>query len=193
MPKAAKLQFGRHCNLQYQINPALALASTAGYPTAPDLGNAIAADSLLVLNRPAEESGHVLENAFDGNPTTWFRTKRDQALKTGAHEFTLALGERRMVNGFEIAPRNDQHWKYGQVRDFEVYIADNNGEWGAPVYRGQLAQKQQLQKVEFPAKAGTLFRFRVLSTQDQAADGTALDPMVTAADPAPGAKSSQSF
>lgn len=167
-----------------QINPAQALASTAGYPTAPDLGNAIAADSLLVLNRPAEESGHVLENAFDGNPTTWFRTKRDQALKTGAHEFTLALGERRMVNGFEIAPRNDQHWKYGQVRDFEVYISDNNGEWGAPVFRGQLAQQQQLQKVEFPAKAGTLFRFRVLSTQDQAADGTALDPMVTAADPA---------
>lgn len=176
-----------------QINPALALASTAGYPTAPDLGNAIAADSLLVLNRPAEESGHVLENAFDGNPTTWFRTKRDQALKTGAHEFTLALGERRMVNGFEIAPRNDQHWKYGQVRDFEVYIADNNGEWGAPVYRGQLAQKQDLQKVEFPAKAGTLFRFRVLSTQDQAADGTALDPMVTAADPAPASTVAKAF
>ena len=62
---------------------------------APDLGNEIAADSILVLNRPAEESGHVLENAFDGKPGTWFRTKRDQSVKTGAHEFTLALGERR--------------------------------------------------------------------------------------------------
>lgn len=191
--KSEKISIRQALQFDIQINPALALASTTGYPAAPDLGNAIAADSLLVLNRPAEEAGHVLENAFDANPTTWFRTKRDQSLKTGAHEFTLALGERRMVNGFEIAPRNDQHWKYGQVRDFEVYIADNNGEWGAPVYRGQLKQAQQMQKVEFPAKAGTLFRFRVLSTQDQAADGTALDPMVTAADPSAAPQVAKAF
>lgn len=179
--KTEKVSIRNALQFELSINSAQALAQTSGYPAAPELGNAVAADSLLVLNRPAEESGHVLENAFDDNPTTWFRTKRDQALKTGAHEFTLALGERRMINGFEIAPRNDQHWKYGQVRDYEVYIADNNGEWGAPAHRGRLQVLQTSQKVEFPAKAGTLFRFRVLSTQDQAADGTALDPMVTAA------------
>ncbi len=180
--KTPKTSIRQALQFDISINSALALTPTAGYPKAPELGNAIAADSLLVLNRPAEESGHVLENAFDDNPTTWFRTKRDQALKTGAHEFTLALGERRMVNGFEIAPRNDQHWKYGQVRDYEVYIADNNGEWGEPAHKGQLKQAEKAQKVEFAAKAGTLFRFRVLSTQDQAEDGTALDPMVTAAE-----------
>ncbi|WP_306523653.1 TIM-barrel domain-containing protein [Rheinheimera sp.] len=180
--KTPKTSIRQALQVDISINSALALTPTAGYPKAPELGNAIAADSLLVLNRPAEESGHVLENAFDDNPTTWFRTKRDQALKTGAHEFTLALGERRMVNGFEIAPRNDQHWKYGQVRDYEVYIADNNGEWGEPAHKGQLKQAEKAQKVEFAAKAGTLFRFRVLSTQDQAEDGTALDPMVTAAE-----------
>ncbi|MCT6698753.1 TIM-barrel domain-containing protein [Rheinheimera sp. 4Y26] len=180
--KTPKTSIRQTLQFDISINSALALTPTAGYPKAPELGNAIAADSLLVLNRPAEEPGHVLENAFDDNPTSWFRTKRDQALKTGAHEFTLALGERRMVNGFEIAPRNDQHWKYGQVRDYEVYIADNNGEWGEPAHTGQLKLSDKLQKVEFAAKAGTLFRFRVLSTQDQAPDGTALDPMVTAAD-----------
>jgi alpha-glucosidase (family GH31 glycosyl hydrolase) len=180
--KTPKTSIRQGLQFEINVNSALALAPTAGYPKAPELGNAIAADSLLVLNRPAEESGHVLENAFDDNPTSWFRTKRDQALKTGAHEFTLALGERRMVNGFEIAPRNDQHWKYGQVRDYEVYIADNNGEWGEPAHKGQLKQAEKAQKVEFQAKAGTLFRFRVLSTQDQAEDGTALDPMVTAAE-----------
>ena len=68
------------------------------------------------------------------------------------------------------------------MRDYEVYIADNNGEWGEVAHRGRLKVLQGSQKVEFPAKAGTLFRFRVLSTQDQAEDGTALDPMVTAAD-----------
>lgn len=162
-----------------QINPATALASTPGYPSAPELGNQVPADSILVLNRPAEESGHVMENLFDHNPATWFRTKRDQSLKTGAHEFTLALGERRMINGFEIAPRNDQHWQYGQVADYELYLADNNGEWGQPVVTGRLNKQQQLQKVEFAAKPGSLLRFRVLSSHDQLAGDA--DPMVSAA------------
>ena len=167
-------------NIRLTIPSSTALATTAGYGKAPDLGDAIPADSLLVLNRPAEEPGHPLENAFDDNPDTWFRTKRDQSLKTGAHEFVIALGERRMVAGFELAPRNDKHWQAGQVRDVEVYLADNNGEWGPPVYRGRLTMSQKLQQIKFKARPGALFRFRVLSTQDQAEDASLQDPMVTA-------------
>lgn len=160
-----------------RINAALPLNRTADYPAAPADDHSIAPDSMLVLNRPAEESGHVLENMFDGNPDTWFRTKRDQSIKTGPHEFVLSLGERRMIEGFSIAPRNDKHWQYGQVRDFEVYLADNNGDWGQAVYRGSLKQQQQAQRVNFPAKPGRLLRVRVLSTWDEAE----ADPMVTAA------------
>ncbi|MFZ6781349.1 NPCBM/NEW2 domain-containing protein [Undibacterium sp. Ji83W] len=169
-------------NQAYQFRLAVAankqLATTADYPPAPDLGNSIAPDSLIVLSRPAEEPGHPLENAFDGKPGTWFRTVRDQSQKTGAHEFSLALGERRMINGFEIAPRNDKNWQYGQVKDFEIYLADTNGEWGKPIYTGQLKKQEGKQKVEFAAKAGRLFRFRILSTHDQNDDGDAQDPMV---------------
>lgn len=176
--KTAKLPV----NQAYQFRLAVAankqLATTADYPPAPDLGNSIAPDSLIVLGRPAEEPGHPLENAFDGKPGTWFRTVRDQSQKTGAHEFSLALGERRMINGFEIAPRNDKNWQYGQVKDFEIYLADTNGEWGKPIYTGQLKKQEGKQKVEFAAKAGRLFRFRVLSTHDQNDDGDAQDPMV---------------
>ena len=166
--------------LNLNIDKNSALIATKGYSKAPALGDAIAADSLLVLNRPAEEPGHPLENAFDDNPDTWFRTKRDQSLKTGAHEFVIALGERRMVAGFALAPRNDKHWQAGQVRDVEVYLADNNGEWGPAIYRGRLAMNQQSQQVKFKARPGSLFRFRVLSTQDQAEDSNLQDPMVTA-------------
>ncbi len=163
--------------LTARINAALPLTATAGYAKAPAEDHSIAPDSLLVLNRPAEESGHVAENMFDGKAETWFRTKRDQSVKTGPHELTLALGERRMIDGFAIAPRNDKHWKYGQIRDFEVYLADNNGDWGKPVYRGSLKQQQQQQRVTFPAKPGRLLRVRVLSTWAEAE----ADPMVTAA------------
>ncbi|WP_325391742.1 NPCBM/NEW2 domain-containing protein [Undibacterium sp.] len=178
--KTAKVAVAKDYQLRVAIDSAAKLAATPGYPSAPELGNAIAADSLIVLNRPAEEPGHPLENAFDGKPGTWFRTLRDQSQKTGAHEFSLALGERRMISGFEIAPRNDKNWQYGQVKDFEVYLADTNGEWGKPVFTGRLKQLEGKQKVEFPAKAGRLFRFRVLSTFDQSDDGNAQDPMVLA-------------
>ena len=176
--KTGKLPVNQAYSFRLAIPTDKQLTATADYPAAPDLGNTVAPDSLIVLNRPAEEPGHPLENAFDGKPGTWFRTLRDQSQKTGAHEFSLALGERRMISGFEIAPRNDKNWQYGQVKDFEVYLADTNGEWGKPVYTGQLKKLEGKQKVEFAAKAGRLFRFRVLSTHDQNDDGDAQDPMV---------------
>ncbi|MFZ6733671.1 TIM-barrel domain-containing protein [Undibacterium sp. Ji42W] len=176
--KTAKLPVNQAYQFRLGIAANKQLATTADYPPAPDLGNTIAADSLIVLSRPAEEPGHPLENAFDGKPGTWFRTVRDQSQKTGAHEFSLALGERRMINRFDIAPRNDKNWQYGQVKDFEIYLADTNGEWGKPIYTGQLKKQEGKQKVEFAAKAGRLFRFRVLSTHDQNDDGDAQDPMV---------------
>ncbi|WP_230404302.1 MULTISPECIES: TIM-barrel domain-containing protein [Undibacterium] len=176
--KTAKIDVRLPVALDLFIPRELSLASTADYPAAPATGDVVAADSLIVLNRPAEEPGHPLENAFDGKPGTWFRTLRDQSQKTGPHEFTLALGERRLIKGFEIAPRNDKHWDAGQVKDFEVYMADSNGEWGKPIYVGQLKKQEAKQRVEFAAKAGRLFRLRVLSSHDQAEDGNAQDPMV---------------
>lgn len=176
--KTAKIDVRTPIAVDVDIAADTLLAKTADYPAAPATGDVVATDSLIVLNRPAEEPGHPLENAFDGKPGTWFRTLRDQSQKTGPHEFTLALGERRLIKGFEIAPRNDKHWEAGQVKDFEVYMADSNGEWGKPIYVGQLKKQEAKQRVEFPAKAGRLFRFRILSSHDQAEDGNAQDPMV---------------
>ncbi|MDC8757875.1 TIM-barrel domain-containing protein [Janthinobacterium fluminis] len=178
--KTASVAVRQAYRITLAIDAGAALAATPEFGSAPALGNAVAADSIVVLGRPAEEPGHKLENAFDGKPGTWFRTVRDQSQKTGPHEFVLALGERRMVAGFEIAPRDDKHWKSGQVRDFELYLGERNGEWGKPVFTGRLALRQDMQKVEFPARPGSLLRFRVLSTQEQAEDPTVQDPMVTA-------------
>ena len=169
--------------LSYRLAFATAPASPDDdYPAAPAQGRALPADSLLVVNRPAEEPGQPLENAFDDDPATWFRSVRNQSVRTGAHEWTVGFGERRLIDGIEMAPRNDKNWKHGQVRDYEIYIADSNGEWGEPVARGQLQLRQELQRIDFPARAGRLLRFRVLSTQNPDGDGAASgDPMVEAA------------
>ena len=166
--------------VQLNISEKATLASSKPYPKMPELGNSISADQIMVLNRPYEEPGLPLEFAFDGNPNTWFRTRRDESIKTGPHEFTLAFSERRMIAGFEITPRNDKNWQYGQVRGYEVYLSDRNGDWGEPVARGNLKLAQGMQKIEFTPMPGRLFRFRVLSVQDpEGSKGS--DPMVTAA------------
>lgn len=170
--------------LAFRIAIAADAAQTraSDYPAAPELGRAVPADSLTVVSRPTEEPGSPLENAFDGKPETWFRTTRNQAQRFGPHEWVLGLGERRLIDGLELAPRNDQHWKYGQVRDYEVYLADNNGDWGAPIARGRLKLEQGAQQISFRPTAGRLLRFRVLSTQNPDGDNAAsTDPMVTAA------------
>ncbi|KAF1015239.1 MAG: hypothetical protein GAK31_02730 [Stenotrophomonas maltophilia] len=162
--------------------PVAAAAPDDAYPAVPVLGRELPADSLLAVNRPAEEPGDALENAFDDDPGTWFRSIRNQALLTGAHEWAVGFGERKLIDGIDIAPRNDKNWKHGQVRDYEVYLGDSNGEWGAPVARGQLQLKEGVQRIDFPAHSGPLLRFPVLSVQNPEGDGaSSTDPMVTAA------------
>ncbi len=167
--------------LGFVLQGLTAAAGDEAFPAAPVPGRALPPDAMVVVNRPAEEPGHPMENAFDGNQATWFRTVRSQAVKSGAHEWVIGFTERRLVDGIEIAPRSDANWKHGQGRDYEVYIADSNGEWGAPVKRGRLALSKDMQSIAFPATAGRLLRFRVLGTQNPDGSGAAAtDPMVTA-------------
>lgn len=162
--------------------PVAAAPADDVFPNAPALGRALPADSMVVVNRPTEEPGHPLENAFDDDAGTWFRTVRNQAIHTGAPEWTVGFGERKLIDGIELAPRNDKNWKAGQIRDYEIYMADSNGEWGEPIAHGRLKLMQGTQKIEFMPHAGRLLRFRVLSVQNPEGDSTgSSDPMVLAA------------
>ena len=182
--KTPKRSIRHAAEFMLKISTDAVLAKGEDFPAAPVLGRQVPVDSLTVVNRPGEEPGHAIENAFDGKPETWFRTTRNQAMRAGPHEWVLSLGERRMIDGLALAPRNDKNWKHGQVRDYEVYLGDNNGDWGRPVQVGRLKLQEGLQTVNFakPA-AGRLLRFRVLSTHNAEADQAAskVDEMVTAA------------
>ncbi len=174
--KTGKLNVREAHNVIVEIDPGARFADGGHFPEKPAGDGAIGADALMVVSRPAEEPGHPLENSFDRDLDTWFRTVRDQSIAYGPHEFVLSLGGRRVIEGFRIRPRNDKYWKYGQVQNYEVYIADVNGRWGEPVATGVLEQTEEMQEVVFEPRAGRLLRFRVLSTHD---DG--VDPMVLGA------------
>ncbi|MEJ6006233.1 TIM-barrel domain-containing protein [Paucibacter sp. AS339] len=184
--KTAQRSIRHAAQFLVKISADTPLTLNEDFPAAPELGRQVPADSLTVVNRPGEEPGHPIENAFDGKHDTWFRTTRNQAMRAGPHEWVLGLGERRLIDGIELAPRNDKNWKHGQICDYEVYLGDNNGDWGKPVQTGRLRLQEGLQTINFakPA-AGRLLRFRVLSTHNPEGDGegvsaSAADPMVTA-------------
>ncbi len=174
--KAGRLTTDTDHVIAVELDPRAERTPSPAWPAMPAGDGTIPADALMIVSRSAEEPGHPLENAFDGDPDTWFRTVRDQSVAYGPHEITLALGGRRVVEGFRIAPRNDKYWRYGQVRDWELYVADVNGEWGEPAATGTLDNVEHEQTATFDPVAGRLLRFRVVSTHDDE-----VDPMVLGA------------
>jgi alpha-glucosidase len=101
---------------------------------------------------------------------------RSQAVRSGPHEWVLGFGERRLIDGIELAPRNDKHWKSGQVRDYEIYLATATAT-GAPRSSAAAWLAEDCRQIAFPPSAGRLLRFRVLSVQNPDGDGaSALRP-----------------
>lgn len=151
---------------QVNITVSSDITNTAPYPTMPDFGTAMSMDELKLISRPLEEPGYTYEKAIDGDPATWFRTSRDQSLSVGAHEFVLYLGERTAISGFDITGRTDKWWQYGQLKDYEIYVSDLNGDWGKPVHTGTLGHTKDKQQVRFEPIVGRLLRFRAVSLHD---------------------------
>ncbi|MDT8999083.1 glycoside hydrolase family 31 protein [Paucibacter sp. APW11] len=193
--KTAKRNIRQASSFTIRFAAGTAQTISSDFPAAPAAGREVPTDAITVVNRPAEEPGHGIERAFDGKPDTWFRTSRNQAMRAGPHEWVLGLGERRLIDGIELAPRNDKNWKYGQIRDYEIYLGDNNGDWGTPAAKGRLALQEGKQTISFKPAAGRLLRFRVLSTHNPDGEESAgADPMVTAANaPAGAAKAYNAF
>lgn len=173
--KLGQLNMRRLNQVKIAINKHQQAIKTKGYQKKPKGDRRIISSSIKIVSRPTEEPGYPLENAFDQSQDSWFRSVRDYSAQTGPHELVLSLGSRKAINGIELSPRNDKHWKYGQVRDYEIYMGDINGEWGEAIAVGRLEPKKDKQRIEFKTHTGRLLRLRILSTQEQ---GT--DPMVLA-------------
>ncbi|MCJ8275032.1 MAG: NPCBM/NEW2 domain-containing protein, partial [Psychrosphaera sp.] len=164
--KLAKASVRQAQQVDVYIEQGINLAQTKPYPIMPDYDTAMSMDALKLISRPLEEGDYTFEKAIDGDPATWFRTSRDQSLSIGAHEFVLYLGDRTAISGFDILGRTDKWWKYGQLKDYEIYMSDMNGDWGEPVHTGTLQHVKDTQEVRFKPIIGRMLRFRALSLHD---------------------------
>jgi len=118
----------------------------------------------------AGENG-VAQNAFDGNPATFWMTQWSPWGSTAAplpHEIQIDLGNRYTLTRVRYLPRQDE-WLNGNIQTAEIYVSEDGVNWGAPVaqpsftYSFDSNGKAKEMDVIFPATLGRMIRIRALT------------------------------
>ena len=101
----------------------------------------------------------------DGDPSTIWHTMYSITLAKYPHWVDFDTGKQKMIKGFTYLARQDGSLN-GCIKDYEIYVSNDNKTWGEPVAKGSFEKTAKLQKVMFgkPVKARYV-RLRALNEQ----------------------------
>ena len=101
----------------------------------------------------------------DGDPSTIWHTMYSITLAKYPHWVDFDAGKQKVIKGFTYLARQDGSLN-GCIKDYEIYVSNDNKTWGEPVAKGSFEKTAKLQKVMFgkPAKARYV-RLRALNEQ----------------------------
>ena len=101
----------------------------------------------------------------DGDPSTIWHTMYSITLAKYPHWVDFDAGKQKMIKGFTYLARLDGSLN-GCIKDYEIYVSNDNKTWGEPVAKGSFEKTAKLQKVMFgkPVKARYV-RLRALNEQ----------------------------
>ena len=101
----------------------------------------------------------------DGDPSTIWHTMYSITLAKYPHWVDFDAGKQKMIKGFTYLARQDGSLN-GCIKDYEIYVSNDNKTWGEPVAKGSFEKTAKLQKVMFgkPVKARYV-RLRALNEQ----------------------------
>ena len=105
-------------------------------------------------------------NLTDGDPTTIWHTMYSVTVAGYPHWVDFDAGESKVIEGVAYLPRQDESTT-GNVKDYEIFVTDDTGNWGEPVAKGSFSKDFRKKKVMFdkPVK-GRYIRFRALNAQN---------------------------
>jgi hypothetical protein len=137
-------------------------------PAAP--ANALPQEGLIPTKdwkvaRVSSESafnGKIAQNAFDGDPLTWWHTKFQGAAVEHPHELVIDLGREYTVRGFRYLPRQDASWN-GAVKDCEFYVSGDGERFDAKAASATLRKTKEAQQITCEPVRGRYVLFRALS------------------------------
>lgn len=101
----------------------------------------------------------------DGDPSTIWHTMYSITLAKYPHWVDFDAGKQKIIKGFTYLARQDSSLN-GCIKDYEIYVSNDNKTWGEPVVKGSFEKTAKLQKVMFgkPVKARYV-RLRALNEQ----------------------------
>ena len=101
----------------------------------------------------------------DGDPSTIWHTMYSITLAKYPHWVDFDAGKQKVIKGFSYLARQDGSLN-GCIKDYEIYVSNDNKNWGEPVAKGSFEKIAKLQKVMFgkPVKARYV-RLRALNEQ----------------------------
>ena len=101
----------------------------------------------------------------DGDPSTIWHTMYSITLAKYPHWVDFDAGKQKMIKGFTYLARQDGSLN-GCIKDYEIYVSNDNKNWGEPVAKGSFEKTAKLQNVMFgkPVKARYV-RLRALNEQ----------------------------
>ena len=101
----------------------------------------------------------------DGDPSTIWHTMYSITLAKYPHWVDFDAGKQKVIKGFTYLARQDGSLN-GCIKDYEIYVSNDNKNWGEPVAKGSFEKTAKLQKVIFgkPVKARYV-RLRALNEQ----------------------------
>ena len=102
----------------------------------------------------------------DGDPSTFWHTMYSITLAKYPHWVDFDAGKEKVIRGFTYLPRQDGSLN-GCIKDYEIYVSNDNKNWGNPILKGKFEKSTKLQKVMFgkPVKARYV-RLRALNEQN---------------------------
>lgn len=101
----------------------------------------------------------------DGDPSTIWHTMYSITLAKYPHWVDFDASKQKVIKGFTYLARQDGSLN-GCIKDYEIYVSNDNKNWGEPVVKGSFEKTAKLQKVMFgkPVKARYV-RLRALNEQ----------------------------
>ena len=101
----------------------------------------------------------------DGDPSTIWHTMYSITLAKYPHWVDFDAGKQKVIKGFTYLARQDGSLN-GCIKDYEIYVSNDNKTWGEPVAKGSFEKTAKLQKVMFGKPVKTRYvRLRALNEQ----------------------------
>ena len=102
----------------------------------------------------------------DGDPSTFWHTMYSITLAKYPHWVDFDAGKQKVIKGFTYLARQDGSLN-GCIKDYEIYVSNDNKTWGEPILKGHFEKTAKLQKgmLNKPVKA-RYFRLRALNEQN---------------------------